>query len=472
VTIEEMVRTLRRAWWLTALGLLCGAGLSLAVAVLQTPLYSSHTQLFVSTNASGSASESINGSYFSQDRVASYTELLSGQELAGRVVRELDLELSPSEVSSRISARELASTVLIDVTVTDTSPERAQAIAEAVGREFPKLVDELETPAPTVGSLVKVTVTDPAGLPDAPTSPDLPKIVALGTVVGALLGAAVALLRARLDRSVKDPEEIAALVGAPVMGTVLRDAALDKRHTIDRLRDSRTAEDYRQLRNNLRFLNVDDPPRVIMVSSAVPSEGKTTTVINLALALADAGHRVVVVEADLRRPKVISYLGLVGGVGLTNVLAGTADLDDVLQIYGDDLVSVLAGGPTPPNPGELLASSHMRALLEKMRGQYEYVLIDAPPLLPVADASGLSAHIDGVLLSVRYGVTHKEQLREAAATVERVGGRTLGVVLNIVPPKAGSAVAYGYGYAYESAVAETRGRAGRRNRKRVDKLDH
>jgi capsular exopolysaccharide synthesis family protein len=278
--------------------------------------------------------------------------------------------------------------------------------------------------------------------------------IALGLVAGALIGAVGAVARVQLDRSVKDGDEAAQLAGGPVIGTVRRDPGLEKRHTIDRMGDSRTAEDYRQLRNNLQFLNVDDPPRAIMVSSAIASEGKTTLVINLALALADAGQRVVIVEADLRRPKVIRYLGLVGGVGLTNVLAGTAAFDDVVQRYGDDLLSVLAGGPTPPNPGELLASSHMRALVEKLRGQYDYVLVDAPPILPVADASGLAAHMDGVLLSIRYASTRKDQVRQAAATVERVGGTTLGVVLNIVPPKAGSAAAYGYGYSYGYETAK------------------
>jgi capsular exopolysaccharide synthesis family protein len=130
------------------------------------------------------------------------------------------------------------------------------------------------------------------------------------------------------------------------------------------------------------------------------------------------------------------------------VLAGTAAIEDVLQRYGDDQLSVLAAGPMPPNPGELLASSHMQALLEKLRAQYDFVLVDVPPLLPVADASGLAAHTDGVLLSVRYGSTRKDQMQEAVTTVERVGGKTLGVVLNIVPPKAGAAAAYGYGYGY------------------------
>jgi receptor protein-tyrosine kinase len=154
---------------------------------------------------------------------------------------------------------------------------------------------------------------------------------------------------------------------------------------------------------------------------------------------------VTVVEADLRRPKVTRYLGLIGGVGLTNVLTGSAELDDVMQRYvnGDSQVSVLAAGPLPPNPGELLASTHMQALLEKLRGQNDFVLVDAPPLLPVADSSGLAVHMDGVLLSVRYGSTRKDQLQQAAATLDRVGARTLGVILNIVPPKAQMATAYG-----------------------------
>jgi receptor protein-tyrosine kinase len=233
-----------------------------------------------------------------------------------------------------------------------------------------------------------------------------------------------------------------------MLGAVLRDAGLGKKHTFDRNGGSRTAEDYRQLRNNLRFIDVDDPPKVIMVSSALPAEGKTTLTINLALALADGGERVIVVEADLRRPKVTEYLGLVGGVGLTNVLAGTADIDEVVQVYGSHGMSVLAAGPQPPNPGELLASSHMRALLEKLRGEFDFVLVDAPPLLPVADASGLVPHVDGALLTVRYGTPRTDQLRQATATTQRAGGRVLGVVMNIVPPKSGVAAAYGYGYGY------------------------
>jgi receptor protein-tyrosine kinase len=277
-------------------------------------------------------------------------------------------------------------------------------------------------------------------------------------VAGFLLGATLAIARVRLDRSVRDPEEAGELGGAPVIGTVLRDELLATRHTIDPSKPTRTLEDYRQLRTNLQFLDVDQPPRVIMVSSGMPSEGKTTLVINLALALAEAGRQVTIVEADLRRPRVTRYLRLVGGVGLTNILAGTAELEDVRQVYGQGNLSIIAAGPIPPNPSQLLASAQMSSLIGDLRQKNDFVLVDAPPLLPVADASGLAAMVDGVLLSVRYGATRKDQLAQAAATLERVGAKTLGLVLNLVPPKAEIGTAYGYGYTYGPEVDRAAGR--------------
>jgi receptor protein-tyrosine kinase len=216
------------------------------------------------------------------------------------------------------------------------------------------------------------------------------------------------------------------------------------------------AEGIRRLRTNLQFLNVDSPPKVFMVSSSVPAEGKTTLTVNLALALAESGHKVTIVEADLRKPRVTRTLGLIGGVGLTNVLSGTADLGDVLQRHGERSLSVIASGPTPPNPGELLASSHMLRLIQELRDTNDFVLLDAPPVLPVADASGLAVLVDGVVLVVRYGKTRRDQVVQTAATLKQVGATTFGVVLNMVPQKAELTRAYGYEYSADYAP-ETEG---------------
>jgi capsular exopolysaccharide synthesis family protein len=446
--LGDLVRALRARWWLLVGGLVLGGATALAATLMTTPLYTASMQFFVSTRDSTSTAEAFQGSQFSQQRVTSYAHLLTGEELAARVVEQLNIAISPEQLAERVTATAVAQTVLIDVTVSDTSPQRAQRIAEVMADEFGQLVSELEATDASASSPVRVSLADPPDVPVAPSSPQVARNIALGLLAGLLLGAGAAVVRARMDQSVRDPEDILALAGAAVIGTVLRDGTLERRHVVDRIGANRAAEDYRQLRNNLQFLDVDAPPRVIVVSSALPAEGKTTAVVNLALAIADAGHTVTVVEGDLRKPKVTRYLGLVGGVGLTNLLAGTADIDDVVQRHGDGRVQVIAAGPTPPNPGELLASSHMAELLDKLRSRTDYVLIDAPPLLPVADTSGLAVHTDGVLLSLRYGSTRRDQLQQAAATLERVGARTLGVILNIVPPKAPAAAAVGYGYDY------------------------
>jgi capsular exopolysaccharide synthesis family protein len=269
-----------------------------------------------------------------------------------------------------------------------------------------------------------------------------------------LAGAAASIGRTLLDRSVTDPADAEELGGAPVIGIVFHDAGLEEQHLVQHA-DNRTAEQYRQLATSLQYLNVDDPPRVIMVSSPVPAEGKTTMVVNLAIALVEAGQRVTIVEADLRRPRVVEYMELVGGAGVTNLLAGTAEVEDVVQTVGAGGLQVIAAGPTPPNPGRLLGSSQMAVLLESLRSENDYVLVDAAPLLPVADSRALAAHVDGVLLSVRHGSTSRDQLSEAAGALDAVGATTLGVVLNMVPLRGDLAAAHAYGldYGYDGGPA-------------------
>ena len=236
------------------------------------------------------------------------------------------------------------------------------------------------------------------------------------------------------------------------------DRTVQERPVVEHGSDARVAEDFRRIRTNLQFLSVDEPPRVLMISSALPGEGKTTLTVNLALTLADAGRTVTVVEADLRRPRLTRYLGLVAGAGLTNVLAGTAEIDDVLQTYGDGRLSVIAAGPTPPNPGELLASSHMSEFLGKLLARTDYVLLDAPPLAagsqtprdsPCTQTAHSSRSGTGKLAPIN---SNRQQSRWIG-----LGAKTLGIILNFVPPRADSAAAYGYGYEYRSAAQSVHG---------------
>ncbi|MGY2077395.1 polysaccharide biosynthesis tyrosine autokinase [Blastococcus sp. SYSU DS0828] len=449
VDVRKALTALRASWWLIVAGMVLGGAGALVGAQLQQPMYEANTQFFVATQNTNTTSDVFQGGQFSQERVTSYARLITGEQLAGRVVDRLGLDESATALASRISAEPIADTVLIDVSVEDRSPSVAREIAQAIGLEFTRLVEELETAPGAATSPVAVRVTLAPEEPDSPSSPQVARSVLVGSVLGGVVGVGLAFLRVALDRSVKRPDEISESLGLPVIGTIARDNKLAKAHVIDREAVTRAAEDYRQLRTNLQYLKVDDPPKVIMLTSALPDEGKTTTVVNLAVALADAGRRVTVVDGDLRKPKVTRYLGLIGGVGLTNILSGSAGVDDVLQRHGTRGLNVIAAGPTPPNPGEMLSSSQMRAMLDGLRSENDFILVDAPPLLPVADAVGLAVHVDGVLLSARYGRTQKEQLRQAAAALERVGAKALGVILNIVPGNSEIATAYGYGHKYE-----------------------
>ncbi|MGY2066408.1 polysaccharide biosynthesis tyrosine autokinase [Blastococcus sp. SYSU DS0619] len=452
---RDTVAAFRAGWFLPVIGLLLGGAVGAAMALVMTPTYTSSTQLFVTSTDAGTTTAAFQGSQFAQNRVASYVQMLTSERLAIEVIDALELDLGPNEVQSRIEATVVPDTTVLDIVVTDTSPERARDLAEAVATEFTALVDVVEatTTTPTDPEVepvttvpVKVTVLDSPEIPEDPASPNLYSNIAVGVLIGLLVGLALAYARVRMDRSVRDGKVAAGAAGAPLIGTVTRDRRLEREHVLDRRSRSGNAESFRQLRTNLQFLDVDAPPRVIMVSSAVGGEGKTTLAANLAVTLAEGGHRVTLVEADLRHPRLTDYLGLVDGAGLTSVLAGTAGLDDVLQTHGkgNRKLSVLPAGAIPPNPSELLASSQLGALVDRLRATNDFVVVDTPPLLPVSDGSAVSVLMDGVLLSVRQGKTRRDELEQARALLDRVGARTLGVVLNIAPASADPAHAYGY----------------------------
>jgi succinoglycan biosynthesis transport protein ExoP len=470
VHVKELADAVRNGWWLMVAGMLAGLAVAGVITWQTTPLYSSSTQLFVSTTGTADTSTAYQGNLFSQQRVTSYVELLTGNKLASRVIDQLELDESPADLASGITASAIPATVLLDVTVSRPSATEARDIATAIGQQFSIMVSQLETPDGSANSTVNVTVTVEPEVAATPTTPQPLRNVALGALVGLLLGAGAAAARERMDNTVKTPEDVSKSAGVGLVGALVDDPGLQESNVIsDEDGYSETAEAYRQIRTNLQFLDVDHPARTIVITSSLPGEGKTTVAVNLALVLAQSGARVTLVEADLRRPRVTRYLGMISGAGLSNVLAGTAAFDALTQPYGDGQLVVLAAGPMPPNPSEMLGSQQMSALLAEAREASDYVLIDAPPLLPVTDAAVLSVAADGAIIIARHGVTTRAQLQQAASNLHRIDAKLLGVVLNRIPPKAAEGYGYGYQYAYDAAPAHdtegadsgTRTRSGR-----------
>jgi capsular exopolysaccharide synthesis family protein len=453
VDLRDYTRLLRRRWRLIALCLLLGLGASAALTYSAHKEYTAKTQLFVSARDSAASASDINSAYtgglFTQQRVKSYTSVLGSQHVADLVRADLGLSETASAIAGKISASAPLDTVLLNVSVTDSDPARAQSIANSIGRIFPHLVDSIEAPANGGASPIKVSVVQAAQLPTAPTSPKPKLNLALGLLIGLAVGVGAAVARETLDASVKGPEHAAELTETPVIGAITFDTDATK-HPLVMVAspNSPRAEAFRQLRTNLQFVDIEHPLRSVVITSSVSEEGKSTTTCNLAIALAEAGLSVVLVEADLRRPRVADYMGLEGAVGLTSVLLGRVDLDAALQAWGTGGLHVLASGPLPPNPSELLGSAGMQQLLHELEDRADIVLIDAPPLLPVTDAAVLGTITSGVVLLIRSNKTRREQVTRAMAILRGVSATPLGTILNMVPTRGPDAYAYGYGYGY------------------------
>jgi capsular exopolysaccharide synthesis family protein len=435
MTLHDYLRVLRERWIVILLAvLLCVSG-AVSIYFLTPRTYTARLTMYVSSQGADTTQAAFQGAQLSQDRVASYTELLTSYRVIGDVINRLSLPETPDELTKKVTASSKIDSVLLDVTVSDPSPQRATLIANAVGDVFPGLVAELEQPTTGGASpVVAVRVVNPAQVPDTPSSTSIFVMIALGAIAGLALGVGGALARNAIDTSIKTPEHLSeAASGAPNLGVIAFDAHVTRRPlTVHEDPHSPRAEAFRQLRTNLQFVDVDNPRKVMVVTSSMPSEGKTTTAANLAIALASAGSRVLLVEADLRRPRTADILGLERSFGLTNVLSGRIAPVDAIQTWGTAF-DFLASGPLPPNPSELLASRHMRLMLDELRQHYDLILIDTPPLLPVTDAAVVAPATDGVILACRYRETTRAQVAAATQALTAVSAPVLGTVFTMVP---------------------------------------
>jgi capsular exopolysaccharide synthesis family protein len=448
--LKDYWQTIRRRWRLIVVVFLVCVGAAGFVTWQATPLYSSSARIFVSTTPSDNDS-AYTGNLFATQRAASYVDLISTRQLAERVANDLGgaADNDPQALRDSITAEVVPETVNIVITATDPDGSRARDIAQAYAEALSDMVADLETPPGKSDALITASIVDNAQVTTSPVSPQPVRNIGLGAILGLLFGIGLAVLRELMDTTLKSPEDIAHVTDAPLLGHLNRDPAAVKKLPVTALAEATPwAEAFRVLRTNMQYVDVDNERRVFVVSSSLPAEGKSTTAVNLAITLAMAGERVALVECDLRRPLIARRLGLDEAVGTTSVLIGKVSLDDALQTYDGTDLEVMACGPMPPNPSELLQSQAMGQLVKDLRERYDVVILDAPPLLPVTDAALLSAQADGVLAVVRHGKTTKDQLRHALERIEQVDAKCVGVVVNLAPAKKGRGYGYGYGYGY------------------------
>jgi tyrosine-protein kinase len=449
--LRQYAGVLRRQWAIIALSVIVCGVLAGVLAWERTPTYSAQSQLFVSTRVPAGLSEIYAGSLFAEQRIGSYAEIVSSRPVVAAVIKQLNLPDTVAELQREIHASVPPGTVLINVTVKDSSPLRAKAITDAVAEQFSSFVTSLET-APGQKPPVKVSITEPASVPTSPVSPKKGLYLLLGVLLGLLLGVGGAVLREAFDRRIRGEDDAEAIAHVPVLASVAERPARARKPLIvlDEPHSAR-AEEYRRLRTNLGLVGsrpsrATRPRRAssrpasrtgsrsvssLVVSSAVGSEGATTVAANLAVVCAQSGYRVVAVDANLRRPGLAELMDLPTAPGLTSVLRGDLPLEEALQRGGPvRSLSILASGPPLPEASDLLSSARFVAVLEDLVAQFDLVILDAPEVLWATDAAILGPMASGAVLVTRTGRTRADDLAAAVRILHRADAHVLGLVVN------------------------------------------
>ncbi|MGH2556252.1 MAG: polysaccharide biosynthesis tyrosine autokinase, partial [Actinomycetota bacterium] len=532
IQLKEYLGILRLRKWSIVLVTVLLVGAALGVSFLQTPLYEAEAKLLVNPQALAPGQTLPAGVAPNLDTERG---VASSEGVADVVIDELGLQESPDELLEGLSVSVEVNTAILVFTYSHPDPQEAQrrtqgfaegyrqfrreqildellASTQSIRQRMARLQSELEeinadiaaTDEPaeraslqagansivsevtvlqqqlsevsSSGTLDVAQVVDPADIPEAPSSPSFPRNVALGLVLGLALGVGQAFLRERLDDSLRGRADLEENIGAPVLAVIPKVPGWRQRSEAKLITlsepGSATSEAFRTLRTGFIFSAMQRGAKVILVTSPNPGEGKSATTSNLGVALAQAGRQVALVSADLRRPRLHKFLGVHGGVGLTEVLTGEWTPDQGLPSSEVQNLHVIPSGAIPGNPAELLGSDRMGTVLNQLRSILDFVLIDAPPVLAVADAMTLTPFADGVLFVADAEATSRSAVAHARIQLEQVNASIIGAVLNnFDPSKARLYQPYHggyYGYRYEAQPAPVggNGRGGLLRRRR------
>jgi len=524
--LADYLATARRRKWIIVIPLLLVPAIAYWLSQGERPLYQASAEIYVKRADIAAAVADVTDPTLQVDPVRylkTEAELARDPEIARRTAAATRLPMSPEDILGSLNVTPHADADLLDVAVTDANSHNAVVLANAYADEFTKFQTERDTArinealksvsakikslrahgvsidSPAYGALLEnqtkletngklladnMQVLEPAESADK-VSPNPRRDAILGVLFGGVLGIGLAFAAEALDKRVRSEGEIGEALGLPLLGRLPRPARrLRKANKLVMLTEPRSiaAEPVRALRTNIEFANIERDARTIMISSSVQREGKSTTIANLAVALARAGRRVALVDLDLRRPYLHRFLGLKPVPGVADVVVGRADLDEALRVvpvagasatrsrngaatepltrrsssngHGEvqAVLHVLPAGTIPPDAGELVGTEALGDLLKTLRGQFDFVLIDAPPLLVVGDAMSLSAKVDAMVVITRLKVVHRGMLQEIARILEACPAEKFGYV--VAGAELGEGYGYAYGYSYATAEAE------------------
>lgn len=498
-------------WWLIVLCTLLAAGVAYLLVREQPPVYLSRTTLMIG-RAILDPNPSENEFGLSVVLARTYAEIALREPLPGRVREALGLTRLPKYTATAkgqfleiavtdtdpqrawLVANEIANQVILssptgsesdqtrdafisqqlddlevkinatleEITTAQSRLDTLTSAAEIANAQ--QIISGLETRLSTLqtnyanllagtkqGATNQLSVMEPAARPTVPIGPNKILVVGVAALAGALLAVGAAYLMEFMDDTIRTPEDMTRELSYPVIGYIaeMGRSKLGRPYVAEKP-FSMAAEAFRSLRTNLEFSSIDRPLDVLLVTSSVASDGKTSVAANLAFVIAQGGKRVILVDADMRQPSLFQHMGTLDRGGLSDVFRGQVTLEEALQEVGDGVSAILSGSP-PPNPAELLASKRMDQILATLRAQADIVIVDGPPFI-LADASILASKVSGVLVVARPGYTPRTAVRSLAEQLKRVGARVVGIALNRLPAQ--HAEHYG-GYRYIVNYRET-----------------
>jgi capsular exopolysaccharide synthesis family protein len=490
---KDIIAPLLKWWWLILIITLVGGVSSYYITKKQPPVYRATTTLVVG-RALNDLNPTNNELGLSQQLADVYVTLAQRDPVMNATKQALGLKKLPDYVVSANS-----NNGLIDIAVVDTSPARAQAVANELARQLimqsptnsvqdqngqQKFVNQqlsdlqaniaktqqnindiqkqlqsmnsaveiadaqaqinalqskmglMQTNYATLyastqgGALNVLTVIEPASLPVLPVGPNTLMITLLVTVIGFVLSSGTAYLLEFVDRTIKTPEDVARVLGASVIGYINEmESGKEEWSYVYNNPRSPIAEAFRFLRTNIEFVSIDTPLKKILVTSADVSDGKTTVATNLAFSIAQEERKVILLDADLRKPSVHELVGLPISPGLSEIFREKVNMVDTIRSSADKRVALITSGSPPPNPAELLGSKRMDRVLTSLEEVADYIIIDGPPFL-ITDAAILASKVDGVLLVIRPGQLREDQARAMLEQMQRSGTKIIGVVFN------------------------------------------
>ncbi|MGA2924488.1 MAG: Wzz/FepE/Etk N-terminal domain-containing protein [Solirubrobacteraceae bacterium] len=499
------VRVLRERWWIVAATVVVCLAIALALALTATTQYTATATLLVRSSDLAALIDPTQAETTDPARETADTlSLLQSGVVAGQVKSSLHLSQSVSDLQQRVDATTVANTDLVSVSISDPSPSQAARLANAFANSLVSYLTEsdqaqvaagqaqltsqlshlssadssaravLEQALRQVVALRAVTngnvqVVDPAQPPSSPSSPNVKRDAAAGAIAGLVIGLALAFVLDLFDRRIKDTEELEQLYGLSALSMV----PLRKPRAVGARGAQADLEPFRIVRDGLGYISLREESRVILVTSAVPSEGKTHVAIGLAQAIASADKSVVLVEVDVHRPAVRTRFRLhSSGRGLMNTLVdGTSALELLLPVPKIPSLSVLPSGPSTPNSAELLRLPATSKVLGELAREFDFVILDGPPLLPVADTRALldGRMIDVVLVVARPYLTTRQHIRGALAVLKRYPEEGIGLVVNAVRDSAADYYYYSDVSANGGSAEERRVRRSARSARRGDK---